>query len=372
MDCSIDLRVGDTRVLVDELDDGSIDLVTGSPPFLNLRDYTDDERQIGGESDPAEFLTVLLELVGQWADKLTPTGSLAIELGDTLSGSAFRRSVFGAPDGDWPDAGSLCMIPEMFAGSLAFGRNLLTGQPSPAGRWLVRNKVTWWRSNPPTGSLGDRCRFASSLVTIATRSKNRWWDGTALRDANGSPALDGWPIETGEVWPIPRQPSPLPHSAQWPPELAKRLIEAMCPAKVCVECGEPRRRIEAVPDHIRRQNRERSGWASVDGREEVGEWSSTAFVAAVPVTTGWTDCECGAGWKPGVVLDPFTGSGTTLAVAEILGRSAIGFELDEAAAQLLPARTAECRRVLLGKTAGRTFSGKAPHGGQASLFAEAV
>ena len=37
-------------------------------------------------------------------------------------------------------------------------------------------------------------------------------------------------------------------------------------------------------------------------------------------TIGWSDCGCGAGFEPGVVLDPFGGSGTVGRVARRLGR----------------------------------------------------
>jgi DNA modification methylase len=45
------------------------------------------------------------------------------------------------------------------------------------------------------------------------------------------------------------------------------------------------------------------------------------------ITTGWTDCGHDS-WRPGVVLDPFGGSGTTGRVATGLGRDAWLIDLD--------------------------------------------
>jgi hypothetical protein len=44
---------------------------------------------------------------------------------------------------------------------------------------------------------------------------------------------------------------------------------------------------------------------------------------------GWECCGCEAPTVPGTVLDPFMGSGTTLRVAETLGRNVIGVDLVE-------------------------------------------
>lgn len=54
-------------------------------------------------------------------------------------------------------------------------------------------------------------------------------------------------------------------------------------------------------------------------------------------TTGWTDCGHD-NYRPGVVLDPFAGSGTTLSVATGHGRDAIGIALDERNAELAVGR----------------------------------
>ena len=43
---------------------------------------------------------------------------------------------------------------------------------------------------------------------------------------------------------------------------------------------------------------------------------------------GYTDCGCNAGFKSGIVLDPFFGAGTVGLAAEKLGLNWIGIELN--------------------------------------------
>ena len=49
-------------------------------------------------------------------------------------------------------------------------------------------------------------------------------------------------------------------------------------------------------------------------------------------------CSCNAPFKPGVVLDPFAGSGTTMFVAKQLGRSATGIEISPEYAKIIKQR----------------------------------
>lgn len=51
----------------------------------------------------------------------------------------------------------------------------------------------------------------------------------------------------------------------------------------------------------------------------------------ISTTTGWSaSCQCGAETRPCVVLDCFSGAGTTALVADRLGRDAIGIDLSHA------------------------------------------
>ena len=265
-------------------------------------------------------------------------------------------------------------IPTLYAWSLAYGRNLLTGEPSPAGQWRVRNLVAWVRPNPPVGALGDKFRPATSYLIIATRARDRYFDLDAVRtpanEANKRPSVskrEGIPGRADQVvaplgpdgqriishpagkppldwWEIPVRGYQGAHYAVYPPELCVRPIEAMCPRRVCTTCGEPSRRIAETTNAVGKATGRRA-WRE-NGTDGVGAGHSGEFaekVSSAPtaerVTLGWSDCGHGT-WRPGHVLDPFAGSGTTLAVAVGHGRAATGIDID--------ARNADLARERLG------------------------
>lgn len=190
----------------------------------------------------------------------------------------------------------------------------------------------------------------------------------------GAPPLDHWWHDEDtfdqDAWLISTEPYKGSHYATWPSELCVRPIEAMCPRRVCRTCGKPSERIVgptvySAPDRPLRDDDARR-YGSIDGKRHNDHRSTTQE------TVGWTDCGCvvtpspydrgeGPGssrpsavcssgsmgntpgpspskWRNGVVLDPFAGSGTTLAVATGHGRDAIGIDLDERNAELVARR----------------------------------
>ncbi len=141
----------------------------------------------------------------------------------------------------------------------------------------------------------------------------------------------------------------------WPARLAERLVLSMCPAEVCVVCQEPRRRITGPAEYApSAAYRGGSHSAMTDGdrvADKANQYrhngEANASVVRSAPTLGWSDCGHGS-FRPGRVLDPFAGTGTTLAVAELHGRDSIGIDLDPTNAGLVPRRMAEVKRALFG------------------------
>ena len=209
--------VGDVLDTLATLEPSSVDLVLTSPPFLALRSYLpashpDKLREIGSEATPADFIDTLLDVVEACDRVLAPHGSICVELGDSYSGGSAEGTdarnedrgewtkYRGRSNGcditktgaGWPLDKSLCGIPQLFMLSLAYGRNMLRPERQTP-RWRVRNVVAWCRPNPPVGALADKFRPATSYLTVACKSRSRYFDLDAVR----TPTDNGWTDRDG-------------------------------------------------------------------------------------------------------------------------------------------------------------------------------
>lgn len=321
------ILIGDVRERLAELPDASVDTVITSPPYFGVRDYG-HEQQLGAEPDVEGWVNGLRDIARDLARVLRPAGSLWLNLGDSYS----RRHAEGAAPK------SLLLGPARVA--LALVRD----------GWILRNEVIWAKTNPMPSSVGDRLTTTHELIYFFTRSPRYYFNldpvrqplvsdkresggtprssyppagigaasrkGWTLNDNRGlsrlkASGLSGHPLgkNPGDVWTLPTAGFRGGHFAAYPLSLAERPLLATTPERVCTNCGEPWHRA------LERR----------DGRLlAVGNLEPT--------------CMCGADSAPGVVLDPFTGTGTTALAAEKHGRDWIGIELNPEYAEMAEQR----------------------------------
>lgn len=133
------------------------------------------------------------------------------------------------------------------------------------------------------------------------------------------------------VWSITTKGYSEAHFATFPEELVETPIKAGCPEAICKKCGKPRTLIiETSGGTIGKSWHDHSN-DLVDGMTRI-DYGSLASAGEEPyqrVSKGYTDCGCNVGFKPGIVLDPFMGAGTTVLVALKLNRKFVGIELNQ-------------------------------------------
>ena len=318
------ILIGDARQVLATLPTDSVDCVMTSPPYFRIRDYQ-HEQQIGLESHVDDWVHELLLVSRKLARVLKGSGSLWLNLGDTYS----RRPSEGAPEK------SLILAPERLALALV------------GDGWLLRNKVIWAKTNPVPNSVSDRLTGTYDLVYFFTRQRHYFFDLDAVRiphTSKRSPSqAKGWSLpygwrapaslgdneglarlkaqghvghplgkNPGDVWPLATGGYRGPHHSIFPERLVERPLLATCPQRVCSRCGKP--------------------WT----REPCKTLGHLAVAGELRA-----DCDCAAATRPGVVLDPFMGSGTVAAVATRLGRHWLGVELNPAFAALANERLSQ-------------------------------
>jgi len=330
--------VGDAIERMRELPTASVDCVVTSPPYFRLRDYG-VEGQVGQEPDIEAWAEKLTEVMGEVARVLKSRGGVWLNLGDAFS----RRSAYGSP----------------FKGLLLGPERLLLRLAKEG--WIVRSKVIWAKPNPLPNPALDRLTMSYEVVYFLTRRSHYYFDLDSIRVpfktdpdrrrrrsiGGGVPAAalgslaapreglkKGGPPRTarkrfgknpGDVWTIPKPNFRGPHYATFPEALVRRPILASCPEAVCTECDEPWRRTIAI---------RREGDADEQTLKRRKPDSPRTAYSLGPLEP----CGCGAPTRPGVVLDPFIGSGTTGLVAELYDRDWVGIELNRMYAQMAQRR----------------------------------
>lgn len=128
------------------------------------------------------------------------------------------------------------------------------------------------------------------------------------------------------VWAINPKPFSEAHFAVFPEELCWTPIKAGVPEFICKKCGKAREKIFEEINSKDKPILNKGEYANDT------DWNTNPkghLGTPVLKEIGYTNCNCSAGFEPGVVMDIFMGAGTVGLVAEKLQRRWIGIDLNK-------------------------------------------
>ena len=292
---------GDCRDTLKQFDEQARTCVT-SPPYYGLRNYGNEENQIGQENTPEEFIDQLVSVFKEVRNVLTDDGTLWVNLGDSYynyrpgKGQSYPKQSVSKTNQDLPTQCNkrgnkldglkekdLIGIPWMFAFAMR------------SDGWYLRQDIIWHKPNPMPESVKDRCTKSHEYIFLLSKNKKYYYDNEAIKE----PVKQDWGTRDRTKGKYHNSGSGLsPHSG-----LSK----------------------------------------SYDRKNKRDVWSVTnkpfkgSHFAVFPPDL-ITPCILAGSEKGDIILDPFMGSGTTAMVAKQLGRDYIGCELHEEYSNLIDQR----------------------------------
>ncbi|MEE2640371.1 MAG: site-specific DNA-methyltransferase [Planctomycetota bacterium] len=257
---------GDARAVLGKLPAESIDCVVTSPPYFQQRDYG-SSRQVGQEKHPLEYVERLRQVFAEIRRVLKPSGTLWLNLGDKYR----QGSQLGMP---WRIALSLL-----------------------DDDWLLRNEIIWHKPNAMPSPARNRLTVDHESLFFFVKQPDYFYDADAIREPHvtftENSRMKGGRKHFGKRGGTPERGKKAgntnQHDGRWD--------QAFHPG------GRNRRTVWSIP-----LSKNRDAHFAVFPAELV----RICIQAGCPAN--------------GILLDPFCGTGTSLVMAQQLGRDFVGID----------------------------------------------
>lgn len=303
---------GDVREQLKTLPDNSVQCCVTSPPYFGLRQYLpnghpDKDKEVGIEPTPDAFVDALVSVFREVRRVLREDGTLWVNIGDSyagagysnhdLNGSEWKSDVNGDKRKTRQQDQRKALTPLGIKSKDLIGIPWMLAFALRKDGWYLRQDIIWSKTSCMPESVKDRCTKSHEYLFLLTKSPRYYFDAEAIK----TPAKQDWGTRDRQHGKYHNEGSGLqPHSG-----LTKSYAMA----------------------------NKRSVWTITPSNFKGAHFATFPEALVEPCIL--------AGSKPNdTVLDPFLGSGTTLAVAKRLGRNGIGVELNPEYAQIAETRIA--------------------------------
>ena len=295
---------GDCLQMLKRLPSKSINTCITSPPYWGLRNYNDEEKQLGMEDTPVEFVDNLVKVFREVKRVLRDDGTVWLNLGDSYSSGGRTTTTNQSLRGDKnygvtrtkPSKGikpkDLIGIPWRVAFALQ------------QDGWYLRQDIIWNKPNPMPESVKDRCTKAHEYIFLLSKNVKYYFDNEAIQEDSVSINSKG---EVGK--------------ANSTINIGKSVADK--------EGFEIRDGLKDMG--VYRQKNKRSVWTVTTKPYKDAHFATFPHDLIEP-------CVLAGCPRDGLVLDPFAGSGTTGQVALAHNRKAVLIELNAEYVQLIKKR----------------------------------
>ena len=323
------------------------------------------DAQLGLEQSPEEYVDNLVEVFREVRRVLRDDGTLWLNLGDSYtSGNRADRdpALVSSSSGLTNRSNGLdrARTPVGLKPKDLVGIPWRVAFALQADGWYLRQDIIWAKPNPMPESVTDRCTKSHEYIFLLAKSAKYYFDNDAIKEnstsfvagtetnirfggnkygdleeqlhrtKSGNEYTDIGKRNKRSVWTVSTRPFKEAHFATFPPELIEPCVLASTSHfGMCAECKAPYKRIVErgeIPDRTTRDNT----LGVIPGRDKTTRLNSVDMAVIPTATTGWgKTCNCTTdAVEPCVILDPFSGAGTTGVVAIKHSRCYIGTELN--------------------------------------------